>query len=50
MNSVEQMGCSERHIGLHIRLVSGFNLEIITEFELRMYLLLLIPDAISNTG
>ena len=32
MNSVEQTECAERHNGLHIRLVSGFSLEIITEF------------------
>ena len=50
MNSVEQMAWSVKHMGRHIRLVSGFSFEARTELSVRTYLLLFTLSEGSKTG
>ncbi len=50
INSVEHTGLLVRHNGLQRRFVSGLSFEISTDVLVRMYLLLLTLEAISNIG
>ncbi len=50
INSVELTANSVRYIGLHTRLVLGFSFEIIIDFDVKIYLLLLTSFANSKTG